>query len=680
MLLFSRGGSNNKDDDDTSGTKKQQRAEKKMSRQNYHHEILLSQHCHEDAFDWQHKKQDDGHKDKEIHTGTDDNDSICSKLPVGVTAASLWKQYTDTILFPASLHPSDTDQVHAAWTRELLQLVTPRHLEKGLRRAPNHNALRKVMTIIQAKVKDPLNAPPLEVAVVGGSVTEGGGCDKLPERLNVSSGKLPIIRGGDCAWPMRLQYLIDAILGQGVIRIHNLAVGGTNSYLAVPVLDYWLFPQGSVLLEHGPDVIINAYAANDNLPPADKRGSDTNCTGDYSFFLNDGLDRSQQFLRTSLFSRPCQEDPLVLFVDEYLGNQHNFILGELFRFEAVDLLTDWYGAAGAMSSAQVVRRWIYADTNDEIFTAAWLDRKNKQNEEQWKVDVHFGMPGHVFIALTVAYSLLTMTLNYCEEETRIMPAAESHAIGRSGSANNHTTDNNNNNNNDLHSTVASSFVPASVLQLVDEEVPPNLDVNLQVNDVAAKWSKDAVARKKRLDEYCGDGSGSGSNIGQQALPCSLAFVAAPMGTVRNAGALNGYMKQFIVTNDGWNGEQDMRNGWQNKLGFQANKPGASILLRIDKTPNRLKTITLHTLKSYGEKWAESKAKFSLQWNRKESGASYNTTFEILGYHNQSTSIAYPFVLDLGPNHIAETGSTLELQIDLVGGTTFKINAMMICSR
>jgi hypothetical protein len=375
------------------------------------------------------------------------------------------------------------------------------------------------------------------------------------------------------------------------------------------------------------------------------------------------LKRAQEFIRASLFSRPCQEDPLVLFVDEYLGNQHNFIIGELFRFEAVDQLTDWYATAGAVSSAQVVRRLLYADTSDDIFTASWSDRKS-----EWKVDVHFGMPGHVFIALTVAYSLLTMALNYCEEETRI-PEEYSSILSR---GNNYTD------NIDVHS-VASSFVPAKVLQLVEEEVPPQLDVNLQVKDVATNWNNDAVARKKRLEEYCGDGIRSGSSV-TQALPCSFAFVAAPMGTVRNAGALNGYMKQFIVTNDGWNGEQDIRNGWQNKLGFQANKAGASILLRINKTPNRVKTITLHTLKSYGEKWDESKAKFRLQWNHEESGASFNTTFEILGYHNQTTSIAYPFVLDFGPNHIAEKGSTLDLQIDLIGGTTFKINAMMICSR
>lgn len=618
---------------------------------NHHESHLLSQ-CHETAFDLRNERQ------RKTSPDTTSN-HICSKLPLGATASSVWQKYREKI-YEASLHPDDKDRVHAPWTRDLLDLLSPRSLERGLRRAPNHRALQNIMKIIQTKLNDPQNAPPLEVAIVGGSVTEGSGCDRLPPNLNISShAARPQIRGQPCAWPFRLQRLVDAIMGEGVIRIHNLAVGGTNSALAVPVLDYWLFPQNSPLLERGPDVIVNAYAANDNLPSADKRGDDTNTTGGYEFFLNGGFKRAQDFIRTSLFSRPCQEDPLVLFVDEYLGNQHNFIIGELFRFEAVDLLTDWYGTAGAVSSAQVVRRYIYANTREEIFSAQWTTRK-----WPWRVDVHFGMPGHVFIAWTVAYSMLTMALNFCEEET-----------GRVGD---HSAllDDNNKGADTNPRAIATDFVPANVLQLVEEEVPPTLNTQLLVSDVATEWNNDATARKTELEKYCTDSSKTAA----PTLPCSFAFVAAPMGTVRNAGALNGYMKQFVVKNDGWNGEQDMRNGWQNKLGYVAGTPGASVLLRIDKTPNSVKTITLHTLKSYGEKWAESKAKFSLQWNHEESGTKYSTSFEILGYHNQTTSIAYPFVLDLGPDHIAEKGSTLDLQIDLVGGTTFKINSMMICSR
>ena len=595
-----------------------------------HHETSLLSECSEDAFVVQKTPPPDTKKK-----------GICSKLlPEGATAASLWTQNAAKIL-KASIHPADKDGVHVAWTESLLRLLSPDLLERGLRTQPNHKALKRVSQIIQEKLKNPETAPPLEVAVVGGSVTEGGGCQNIPNTIQLDAQKeKPTIQGNSCAWPLRLQLLLDAIMGEGVIRVHNLAVGGTNSNLATPVLDYWLFPENSPLLVNGPDVIINGYAANDNLPPAHKRGDDTNMTGDFEFFYKYGMGRVQEFIRTSLFSRPCLDDPLVLFVDEYLGNQHNLVLGELFRFEAVDVLTSWYGqAAGAISPAQVVRRMIYADTEELIFTAPW-----KKPRGEKRVDVHFGMPGHVHIAWTVAYSFLTMALNFCEEETS-RPSEDT----------------------------SQKFIPAETMELVEQDVPPFLDAELQVDDVRTKWKEDTVARQQSEEEYCSDVSNT-----KPALPCSFAFVAAPMGTVKNAGALNNYVGQFVVSNNGWSGQQDIRNGWQNKLGYVAEE-GASLLLRIDKTPNKVKTVTLHTLKSYGEKWAGSKAHFGVSWTH-PSGSHYNTSFEIEGFHNQNTSIAYPFILDLGPDHIADKGSTFDIQIDLIGGTTFKINAMMVCSR
>ncbi|CAB9515449.1 expressed unknown protein [Seminavis robusta] len=660
LVLFSHEDDNDKKNDKHNGNGHRPSSYQTMM---HHRAGSLLDDCQDHSFDLRNERQ---RKHKSPF-----EKKLCSKLPLGATSSALWQNHLEEV-FQASLHPLDPNQVHANWTKNLLHLMTPYFLEKGLRRSPDHGALRRIMKIIQTKLRDPQNAPPLEVAVVGGSVTEGAGCDKTYV-VGVYKNEAPTIRGQPCSWPYRLQLLVDAFLGPGIIRIHNLAVGGTNSDLAGPVLDYWLFPGGSALLQYGPDVIINAYSANDNLPPADKRGDKSNTTGDFSFFLERALGRAQKFIRTSIFSRPCQEAPVVLFVDEYLGNQHNFILGELFRFEAVDLLADWYGTTGAISSAQVVRRWVYADTTEKIFSAEWIDKKGRETR-----DVHFGMPGHQMIAWTVAYSFLTMALEFCEEETSRggdQPHVSVASQNKSKINNNRTVTAEFVADQDPHHR-ATKFAPANVLQLVQEEVPPILDPELQVADVARQWKQDAVDRRKQLQDYCH----ASSDKSAQALPCSFAFVAAPMGTVRNANSLNQYLNQFIVENDGWAGEQDMRNGWQNKLGFVAGKSGASVRLRIDKTPNAVKTITLHTLKSYGEKWAESQAKFSLEWKHQESGKSHQTSFNILGYHNQTTSIAYPFVLDLGPDHIAEKGSTLELQIDLIGGTTFKINAMMICSR
>jgi hypothetical protein len=136
------------------------------------------------------------------------------------------------------------------------------------------------------------------------------------------------------------------------------------------------------------------------------------------------------------------------------------------------------------------------------------------------------------------------------------------------------------------------------LQLVEREIPPVLDDELQVSDVAMHWNADAMARNQSLAEMCTNdvspSSSSSTNSSQTGPPCSLAFVAAPVGTVKSPRALNEYLKTFTTANDGWSGQQDIKNGWQNKLGYVAGKAGASVSLQIEKTPTKVKTIILHT--------------------------------------------------------------------------------------
>jgi hypothetical protein len=57
---------------------------------------------------------------------------------------------------------------------------------------------------------------------------------------------------------------------------------------------------------------------------------------------------------------------------------------------------------------------------------------------------------------------------------------------------------------------------------------------------------------------------------------------------------------------------DMRFGWQNKIGLVASKVGASIVFTIPRIVNPIRVFTIHYMKSYGEKWAGSAAKFDLE--------------------------------------------------------------------
>jgi hypothetical protein len=156
----------------------------------------------------------------------------------------------------------------------------------------------------------------------------GSGCDVIPTEIRKKLNKQPgekngPVRGRDCAWPSRLQQLADSFLGKEVVWIHNLAAGGTGSEQAQPVLNYWLYPRNSPLRDRGPDVVINSYSVNDNF----HHWKSSNATVDFDHF-NSTLRKTQNFLRTALRSRPCDDPPLVLFVDEYFGNTHELLLGE----------------------------------------------------------------------------------------------------------------------------------------------------------------------------------------------------------------------------------------------------------------------------------------------------------------------------------------------------------------
>jgi hypothetical protein len=528
----------------------------------------------------------------------------------------------------------DEGRVHQNWTKQLLDVVTPELMERALRTQPGYKDIDRIMRIIDERMNNP-SAPPLHVAVFGGSVAEGSGCEHFPPEIKM---RMPhwrkiaqAIKGQACAWPYRLQRLADYFLGQGVVVVHNLAVGGTNSRQAQPVISYWLYPSDSPLKDRGPDVIVNAYSANDNL----QDWKVTNATGDFTHFHNT-LNMTHGFVQTALRSRPCHDPPVVYFVDEYFGNQHELLLGEDIRHEAVQLISD-QAKFGYISSAFAARPLVHADTGETIFSASWYRGPKRVR------DVHFRMPGHVYVSWVFAYSVLKAAVDFCEDQ-------QFH-------------------NEDLR----SSSVLKGPQTLVQSDFSPDLTSGVSWSSVSSHWNEREVGRLSKEDEFC-------QNSTSNEKPCQFAFVATPAGTAHNAGQLNKYIAPFMGSGTGWSGQDDIRNGgWQNKLGFVAETPGASIVLEFKNIENSIRFLTLDSLKSYGEKWANSEAQFNISiWSNK-SHVEHETSFRVKGYHGQKTSISNSYRLDLGA-HSAKPGRSVTLQMTLISGKMFKIIALMLCSR
>jgi len=98
-------------------------------------------------------------------------------------------------------------------------------------------------------------------------------------------------------------------------------------------------------------------------------------------------------------------------------------------------------------------------------------------------------------------------------------------------------------------------------------------------------------------------------------------------------------------------------------------------------------LTVQSLKSYGEKWERSEALITIT-KRSPSENTTTTNGElgwsqvmqqrISGIHNSTSSITYTTELEFPV--AVEVGSDIRVVVELVGGSTFKITGMMLCSR
>lgn len=583
----------------------------------------------------------DTHGASQNDSSTNSNDDdICSLvaertggLPFSVS--HLWTGHFDDIL-KASQHPNDPNYLHRDWMRSLLASVTPSMLQKGLRTRPSSPALKRVLKLVQQRMMDPQSTSPLKIAVVGGSVTQGGGCNTPP--VTVEGYKATSKDAAECAWPKRLELLLNNLAGTQLVEVHNLAVGGTNLELATPLIKYWLYPDS--LLPDGPDVIISSYSTNEqHTYPF--RIDTTNTTT----FSNVKRKRVNEFISAVHNSRPCDDPHFVMFLDDYLGNQQDRIVGEMTYNKIVSELAKWFGDVMHVSYADVVRRVVYADTDETIFTPAWPIVEQGEYAGQHKVEPHFGMAGHVTIAWTIMFSLGQAIAGYCENEHFV---AEMTRMKR------------------------QTMIAVQVNDMIDTVPPPRLTTDLMLSNVTQVWQGAARQRQQIRKFTCRE-----RTYGK--APCRFAFIAGPAGTVRNPGQLSRYLKQYGAQVKGWVPVVDIAaGGWSKKLGLVATTINATMTLKLQNIEKEIRMLNLQTLKSYGEKWEKSKARFTLKVQNPDK-SEWIDTFDIEGTHESKTSESYAFEYDLKSNK-AIKGSTVTLSIELIGGSTFKIIGMMLCNR
>jgi len=336
----------------------------------------------------------------------------------------------------------------------------------------------------------------------------------------------------------------------------------------------------------------------------------------------------------------------VLYVDDYLGNQHNALLGELQYNQVITQLSRWYGTM-FISYADVVRDLVYMNTSENIFSANW--------KYFTKVNVHFQASAHQVIAWALTFAAFDMASNYCIDRTWTGKVEEYSDTGGDDDTKN------------------GLFEPIGAL-------PPPLTNDLMISRVSEQWSASVALKDKQISEQCSSADGD-----IRGNPCVLAFTIGP-ASIANIRTFNNYMANFIRKNEGWKWETNMKfYGWTNKLGWVAEKVGAKAVIAFDSLERPVRVVTLMSMKSYGEKWEGSEVKLTAAVTKaadnlttKDANDTKFASIHISGSHNTSASVTHTDYLTLDGAG-AEIGDSMTLEIELVGGKSFKIQGLMICS-
>lgn len=228
-------------------------------------------------------------------------------------------------------------------------------------------------------------------------------------------------------------------------------------------------------------------------------------------------------------------------------------------------------------------------------------------------------------------------------------------------------------------------------------LPPSLDFSTDINTIGQEW----WAERDRQQEHC--------RVARNEQPCVMAWTAGPevsvqfeflislslptrrsfsplsfahsrfkQGPTSNAQKLRMHLKPFLLAQGGWKFEQDMSHGWARRLGIVPRQNGDTIEFLFRSVAIPLRTLTLQSIKSYGEAWQGSQMEVEVLQRSNSTEWTTVDSINVTGIHNSTSSITYNTEM-LFPETV-EPGNDVRVKCTLTGGTSFKISGMMLCSR
>ena len=637
-----------------------------------------------------------------ILTGGNPNNSnphpLCQSLPNPTpSASSLWNYYIMDILEATQL-PNDRKYKFHDFTTQLLQIISPR-LPRSVKTIPQEwDSVQYAINIgwkryqylqlsddeRQQQYYDVGIVPPrpLKVLVMGGSLLVGTNCRKLLTELHLQF-TLP---KRDCTWSNRLGQFLNIYFGFAdsmsdtnniMFDVTKVAMGGTNTATGSVILEYDLIPDNA----RNPDIIINAYATNDMHILTILEAQNQNIT------LRDKVfDMTQEFVRkvmqqtsSSSSSTACihgirqpKPPPVLLHIDDYLGNEQRKIWETTELSQGVQVLANYYGFA-TISYADVVRDFVYGDTYESWFSANWWGGSGKK--KKFDREIHPGMGMHIASTWVVVYNLLNLVTTYCS-----LPVPQSTNIteyypGMMGLPPLH---------NDVEQAVGKPKPRPS-----NGILAPKLTQDLLIEDVTRLWRSHQALNSRVISnsEKCNDdneGDATTSATHAAPLKCPFSWISGLSLQQNNKTWIDEYFRSRASTWQGWILSDD-----GGKIGFiptetSANSNGDNgnnnkqIVLDFKDVTQPIQSVTFFIMKSYGTKWQDSKVRVQT-YSRQKSSSTWDevNVKEMVGFHDKNTSEMYTEAIELSDP--IERGGSLRLGAQLIGGTTFKLMGLAICS-
>jgi len=592
------------------------------------------------------------------------------------TAMALWNEHLLKVL-TASRIPNDRRFMFHDFTSQLLQIISPR-LQRSVKTVPyDWRPVENALTVswerykyLQLPQKDrhaiTINEKPrpLKILIMGGSLLVGTNCRMLMKELNFQF-QLP---KRECTWSYRVgQFLNAFFLGESknreeLVQVTKVAMGGTNTATGSAIWKYDLVPEEA----RNPDIVINAYSTNDMhiLTVLEAESSNTTLR-DRTFEMMQGFVR--QVLNTKRCTKNSYDEdtknepipPLLLHMDDYIGNEQRKIWETTELAQGAQVLANYYGFV-SMSYADTIREFVYGDTYEKWFSSEWWVKDKKQNTFMFERQIHPGMGMHISSIWVTAYNLLHLASTYCSMPTPHRTDNIEYEAGLWG----------------LPGLKGEFKEPMGKPQPQPKGLPPELTKDLLLEDITSLWKQSATKDQQQQSNItltCSDQNHEDSSSSQ--IKCPFSWVSGLSLQQNNITWIDEYFRHQSSTWEGWELSED-----GDKIGFipsvtsRASGKNSSQLMVLDfEYSQKIRSVTFFFMKSYGTKWINSELEAKI-WSSNHQLLEERI---MLGTHKKNTSEMY--TEEIVFNKPADSGDRLQLEVKLIGGETFKIMGLAVCS-